>query len=164
MKVLMIRIASPFLWVYHKTHWFTDREAWGIFRFFAILEAVGWSLLIIAIMYRRMGLPEAASVVSFAGHVHGIGFGLYFCSLFLLRAVWSGVSGVSLLLLLPVCHRTVQFFLSELWLYIEKSSQLMSSRQKISNSYFFFLRSPNTAGVKTTHARDTSKTKPKSMP
>lgn len=78
MKALMMQIASPFLWVYHKTHWFTDREAWGIFRFFAILEAIGWSLLIIAIMYRRMGLPEAASVVSFAGHIHGIGFGLYF--------------------------------------------------------------------------------------
>ena len=92
----MIRIASPFLWVYHKTHWFTDREAWGIFRFFAILEAVGWSLLIIAIMYRRMGLPEAASVVSFAGHVHGIGFGLYFLfTILVARSMEWGVGRIA---------------------------------------------------------------------
>ena len=65
-------------WLYDKTHWFTDKEAWGIFRFFAILEAVGWTLLILSIVYRRLGLPEADSVVSFAGHLHGLGFVLYF--------------------------------------------------------------------------------------
>lgn len=64
--------------LYDKTHWFTDEEAWGVFRFFAILETVGWSLLIFAIVYRRLGLPEADSVVSFAGHLHGMGFVLYF--------------------------------------------------------------------------------------
>jgi integral membrane protein len=64
--------------LYDKTHWFTDQEAWGVFRFFAILETVGWTLLIFAIVYRRLGLPEADSVVSFAGHLHGMGFVLYF--------------------------------------------------------------------------------------
>jgi integral membrane protein len=64
--------------LYDKTHWFTDEEAWGVFRFFAILETVGWTLLIFAIVYRRLGLPEADSVVSFAGHLHGMGFVLYF--------------------------------------------------------------------------------------
>jgi integral membrane protein len=70
-------------WLYDKTHWFTDKEAWGIFRFFAILEAVGWTLLIGAIVYRQLGLPEADSVVSFAGHLHGLGFVLYFLFAFL---------------------------------------------------------------------------------
>lgn len=71
------------VWLYDKTHWFTDKEAWGVFRFFAILEAVGWTLLILAIAYRRLGLPEADSVVSFAGHLHGMGFALYFIFTFL---------------------------------------------------------------------------------
>ncbi len=69
--------------LYNKTHWFSDKEAWGIFRFFAILEAVGWTLLIGAIVYRRLGLPQADSVISFAGHLHGIGFVLYFLFAFL---------------------------------------------------------------------------------
>jgi len=68
----MARLAAPFVWVYNKTHWFTDAEAWGIFRFFAIGEAATWALLISAIIYRRLGLPEAPSVISFAGHIHGM--------------------------------------------------------------------------------------------
>lgn len=72
-----------FVALYNKTHWFTDQEAWGIFKFFAILEAVGWTLLIVSIIYRRLGLPEADSVVSFAGHLHGIGFVFYFLFTFL---------------------------------------------------------------------------------
>jgi integral membrane protein len=78
MKELALTLARPFVWTYNKTHWFTDAEAWGIYRFFAILEAVGWTLLILAIAYRYTGWPHADSVVSFAGHIHGIGFGLYF--------------------------------------------------------------------------------------
>ncbi len=65
------------LWVYHKTHWFTDAEAWAVFRFFAIGETITWTLLISGIIYRRLELPEAASVVSFAGHIHGIMMVLY---------------------------------------------------------------------------------------
>lgn len=83
MKTRMKQWASPFIWLYDKTHWFTDKEAWGIFRFFAILEAVGWTLLIGAVVYRRMGLPQADSVISFAGHLHGLGFLLYFLFTFL---------------------------------------------------------------------------------
>jgi len=78
MKSLMQTLGRYVVFVYNKTHWFTDKEAWGIFRFFAILEAVGWTLLISAIIYRRLGLPEADSVISFAGHLHGLGFALYF--------------------------------------------------------------------------------------
>ncbi len=64
--------------VYNKTHWFTDKEAWALFRFFAILEAVGWTLLIGAITYRSFGLPEYESVISVAGRMHGLFFSLYF--------------------------------------------------------------------------------------
>lgn len=83
MKSLMNTVRQSLVFLYDKTHWFTDKEAWGIFRFFAILEAVGWTLLISAIVYRRLGLPEADSVISFAGHLHGLGFVLYFLFAFL---------------------------------------------------------------------------------
>lgn len=95
MKEVILTLTYPVRAVYHKTHWFTDHEAWGLFRFFAILEAVGWSLLIIAIVYRKLGLPESASVVSFAGHVHGIGFGLYFLFVLLVaRSMEWGIARV----------------------------------------------------------------------
>lgn len=95
MKAFMSVLASPFVWLYNKTHWFTDEEAWGVFRFFAILEAVGWTLLIVAIIYRSLGLPEAPSVVSFAGHLHGIGFALYFLFVFLTaRSMGWGVGRI----------------------------------------------------------------------
>ena len=71
-------MSNSIQFVYNKTHWFTDKEAWGIYRFFAFAEAIGWTLLISAIIYRRLGLPQADSVISFAGHIHGILFIFYF--------------------------------------------------------------------------------------
>ena len=96
MKSVALAVATPFVFAYNKTHWFTDKEAWAIFRFFAILETVGWSLLIGAIIYRRLGLPEADSVVSFAGHLHGIGFVLYFLfALLTARSMGWGIKMIS---------------------------------------------------------------------
>jgi len=66
------------VWAYNKTHWFTDKEAWWIYRLAAILEATGWTLLITAIIYRRLGLPEYESVISVAGRMHGLFFVAYF--------------------------------------------------------------------------------------
>lgn len=76
------KVASPFAhsirFLYHRMHWFTDKEAWALYRLFAFLEAIGWTLLISAIVYRRLELPLAHIVVSIAGTVHGLLFGLYF--------------------------------------------------------------------------------------
>lgn len=77
MKTAALAVARPFVFVYNKTHWFTDKEAWGVYRFAAFVEAGTWALLISAIIYRRIGLPEADSVVSFAGRVHGMAFVVY---------------------------------------------------------------------------------------
>jgi integral membrane protein len=97
MKVFMVQIATWLVWLYNKTHWFTDKEAWGIYRFFAILETVGWTLLISAIIYRRLGLPEADSVISFAGHLHGLGFVLYFLFVFLTaRSMQWGIGRIAI--------------------------------------------------------------------
>ena len=65
-------------YLYDKTHWFTDKEAWALFRLFAFGEAVGWTLLISAIIYRSFGLPGSEVAVSIAGRIHGVLFLLYF--------------------------------------------------------------------------------------
>ncbi len=66
------------LFVYNKSHWFTDKDAWALFRLFAVLEAVGWTLLISAIIYRKFDLPVDDLMVSIAGRIHGVFFVLYF--------------------------------------------------------------------------------------
>lgn len=64
--------------VYNKTQWFTDQDAWAMYRLFAICEAVGWTLLIGAIIYRKFDLPYDDLMVSIAGRIHGVFFALYF--------------------------------------------------------------------------------------
>lgn len=64
--------------VYHRTHWFTDKEAWAMFRLFAFIETAGWTLLISAIIYRKFDLPFDTILVSLAGTIHGLFFALYF--------------------------------------------------------------------------------------
>jgi len=78
MKKLLVTIGGYILWAYNKTHWFTDKEAWWIYRLGAILEATGWTLLISAIIYRSFDLPQYESVISVAGRLHGMFFVAYF--------------------------------------------------------------------------------------
>lgn len=68
------------LWVYDRMHWFTDKEAWWIFRLGAFLEAIGWTLLLSAIIYRSFDLPYADSFISVAGRLHGMFFVAYFAA------------------------------------------------------------------------------------
>lgn len=58
--------------VYDEMHWFSDEDAWKLFRIAAILEAIGWTLLISAIASRHLGMPGADIAVSMAGTVHGV--------------------------------------------------------------------------------------------
>ncbi|MES2630884.1 MAG: DUF3817 domain-containing protein [Patescibacteria group bacterium] len=80
MKDLMVKIWGYILWGYNQTHWFTDKEAWWIYRLGAFLEAIGWTLLISAIIYRSLGLPEYESFISVAGRLHGMFFVAYFAA------------------------------------------------------------------------------------
>lgn len=77
-KALMNKIWGYIVWGYNQTHWFTDKEAWWIYRLGAFLEAVGWTLLISAIVYRRFDLPYDDAFVSIAGRLHGMFFVAYF--------------------------------------------------------------------------------------
>ena len=92
MKQAIATIGRPFVFLYNKTHWFSDQEAWVIYRFFAIAEAIGWTLLIGAIVYRYFDLPGYEAAVSLAGRIHGIVFSLYF--LFVLLTARSMEWGV----------------------------------------------------------------------
>lgn len=78
MKKYMLDIWGYIVWTYNQTHWFTDKEAWWIYRLGAILETIGWTLLISAIIYRKFDLPYDDSFITVAGRIHGIFFIAYF--------------------------------------------------------------------------------------
>lgn len=59
-------------------HWFSDKDAWMLYRLGAFGEVVGWSLLISAIVYRKFGFVGSDIVVSICGTLHGVLFLLYF--------------------------------------------------------------------------------------
>jgi integral membrane protein len=80
MKSLFLKLGERIAWVYNHMHWFTDKEAWWIYRLGAVLEATGWTLLIGAIIYRHLDLPQYESVINVAGRTHGIFFVAYFAS------------------------------------------------------------------------------------
>jgi integral membrane protein len=56
---------------------FSDREAWTLFKVAALLEAIGWSLLIFGIIFRDHIMPSNGALVAVGGRVHGIFFALY---------------------------------------------------------------------------------------
>lgn len=71
-------LLQPIIWLYNKTHWFSDKEAWAIFKLFAFGETLGWTLLIGAITYRAFDLPGYDIAISIAGRIHGMLFVFYF--------------------------------------------------------------------------------------
>ncbi len=104
MDTLISRVTNPVtqtaLFIYHRTHWFTDKEAWMLFRLFAYIETLGWTLLITAIIWRYLDPTAGAIAVSFAGTIHGLFFGLYFLFVFLTaRSMEWGFWRISLALL-----------------------------------------------------------------
>jgi integral membrane protein len=61
--------------------WFSDREAWNIFRLAAFGEAFGWTLLISGITYQHFDLPNAHDVLKILGQTHGTFFFGYIAAL-----------------------------------------------------------------------------------
>jgi len=57
---------------------FTEQEAWNLFRFAALSEAVGWTVLLLGISIDHFGLPGHRFAVPIAGQIHGTIFLLYF--------------------------------------------------------------------------------------
>ena len=71
--------------LYDKMHWFSDADAWMLFRLAAFVEALGWTLLVSAVISRKLGMPGADIAASMAGTVHGVFF-LYFFVMLLVTA------------------------------------------------------------------------------
>ncbi len=59
-------------------HPFTEQEAWNLFRFIAIAEAVGWTVLILGIGIQDYLLPGSNFAIPIAGQIHGMIFIAYF--------------------------------------------------------------------------------------
>lgn len=78
MNEFMATVRRATIALYNQTHWFTDKEAWWIFRLGAFMEATGWTLLISAIIYRSFDLPLDDTFITIAGRIHGIFFVCYF--------------------------------------------------------------------------------------
>ena len=74
----MKKLAQKIAHTYHRMHWFSDADAWLLFRLAAAIEAVGWTLLISAIIARKMAMPGADIMVSMAGTLHGVFFLVFF--------------------------------------------------------------------------------------
>jgi integral membrane protein len=57
---------------------FSEPEAWFIYKLAAFAEAIGWTLLIIAVVIRKYNLIGHSFVVVIAGRIHGTFFIAYF--------------------------------------------------------------------------------------
>lgn len=57
--------------IYNKMYWFSDTDAWKLFRLAAFTEAVTWMMLISSIIMRNQGFPGGDIAVSISGTVHG---------------------------------------------------------------------------------------------
>lgn len=51
---------------------FTNREAWMLFKTSAILETIGWTLLITGIVFAHFKWPFYDWILPLAGSIHGI--------------------------------------------------------------------------------------------
>lgn len=57
---------------------FSENEAWVLFKIVALSEAVGWALLISALLIHKNKLPGQSIAIPIAGQIHGIFFIAYF--------------------------------------------------------------------------------------
>ncbi len=61
---------------------FTPAEAWTVFKLFAFAEAIGWSILIAALLIYHYKLPGNNLSIPIAGQIHGTIFLAYFAVVF----------------------------------------------------------------------------------
>lgn len=63
--------------LYNSTHWFTDKEAWGIYRFAAYVEAGIWGFFIATAIYFSLSLPLGYEVFKYGRSLFGTAYGVY---------------------------------------------------------------------------------------
>lgn len=81
--------------MYDKTYWFSDEDAWKLFRLAAFAEAVTWTLLISSIVARNMSVTGGDIAVSISGTVHGTMLLVYITLIVVLSRSMEWGCGVS---------------------------------------------------------------------
>ena len=56
---------------------FTDKEAWALFRGAAFVETIGWTMLIIGILFSHFKWPWHDAILAVFGSIHGMLFIYY---------------------------------------------------------------------------------------
>jgi len=59
-------------WYYQMDGIFAESEAWALFKTLAILETIGWTLLIVGIMFKVNHWPLADVAIAIGGSAHGM--------------------------------------------------------------------------------------------
>lgn len=59
-------------WYHQLDNVFTESEAWSLFKTMAILETIGWTLLIIGILFKYNDWPLADWAIGLGGSAHGL--------------------------------------------------------------------------------------------
>ena len=71
---------------------FSDKEAWLLFRIAALIETIGWILLVTGIIFSVKKLPQHETVLALGGSIHGIFYIFYiFIIIFAHRSLKWGV-------------------------------------------------------------------------
>ena len=71
---------------------FSDKEAWLLFKIAALLETIGWILLMTGIIFSIKKLPQHDTVLALGGSIHGIFYIFYiFIIIFAHRSLKWGV-------------------------------------------------------------------------
>lgn len=68
-----------------RARYFTDNEAWKLFRLAAFGEAFGWTLLISSILFKHYVTPTSNIPIEIAGQIHGTLFLIYIAGVFVLH-------------------------------------------------------------------------------
>lgn len=63
--------------LYDKMHMFTDKEAWGLYKFAAYVEAGFWVFFILTIIYQIVQLPQYESVFAYGRSILGTAYAVY---------------------------------------------------------------------------------------
>lgn len=120
---------------------FTENEAWGIFRVVAFSEALGWSILISGVLINRFKLPGSSIVIPIAGRIHGTFFLIYFA---VLLAIFGSIKWSKRKFLLAIIAGIPPFgsLFFEQWAAWNRKNQI--SKDYLSNITLIILKDTST--------------------
>ncbi|HWB38780.1 MAG TPA: DUF3817 domain-containing protein [Candidatus Saccharimonadales bacterium] len=136
---MLKHVARPLGWLFEKLEAnrpFGESDAWNLFRWSALAEACGWTLLIAGILTQHFHWPGASGAVLVTGQVHGTIFMIYFAVVLVTYGSlrWSRKKLVAALLCGVPPYGTLAF---ELWANHKRRNHLARIRYR--NSFLVLL-------------------------